>query len=171
MEFHNEQIDIDSLPTIEKIEMIPIEKDYYKVLLLNSLLSYFFLFVITFVGRLFYRGTNWSLFFPFILVLLCIGIAIHFIGTKKGFSKRKYGLRNFDISYTEGWLYTQFYTVPFVRTQHVEIKQSFISKHFGLANLKVFTAGAGDDVYIKGLNAEKAEEIRTFIISKINGEV
>lgn len=171
MIFQNNQIEQNAFPAIEKIVMLPVEKDYYKVLLIHSVIGYFLILVFAFLIGFYNTNASWNKIFPFIFPVLLMGMGVHFFITKKGFSKRKYGIRELDISYTEGLLTTYFYTAPFVRAQHVEIRQGFISKFYKLANLKVFTAGEGDDIYIKGLPSETAEEIRNFIISKINGEV
>ncbi|RPD98666.1 PH domain-containing protein [Aureibaculum marinum] len=171
MTFQNNQIDMNSLPSVMDMEMISIERNYYKVMLINNLIKYISIIVILFFVYFFNTKFDWNRFFPWIVGILIIGILFHAYAAKIGFKNRKYALRDHDISYTEGWLFSKYYTVPFVRTQHVEIRQGFVSKFFNLSNIKVFTAGAGDDVYIKGLRTETAEEIRNFIISKINGKL
>ncbi|MCK0131337.1 PH domain-containing protein [Flavobacteriaceae bacterium F08102] len=171
MTFNNDQIDIDSLPDFEQTKMIPVEKRYYTVLLINHTIVYVFLYALLFTMHSFATDRMWIKLFPWLFVGVTIGVLVHFLVVRLGFNHRKYGLRERDISYAHGWLIFHHYTLPFVRTQHVEIKQGPIAKYFKLANLKVFTAGDGDDVNIKGLSVESAEEIRAFIISKINGDV
>lgn len=87
-----------------------------------------------------------------------------------GFEKRKYAVREKDISYKKGLLYKSLTTVPFNRIQHVEIDQGPISRFFGLATLSVFTAGdSSDDLKIKGLLKEQSLQIKEFITNKIDG--
>jgi len=168
MTFRNNQIDLAALPTIEDIQMDPIDKRYYKVLLLNHGILYIALIALAIGLPYMVTKLSWMPYIVLVLPMLCFGILLHAFVVRKGFSQRKYGLREHDISYAHGWVTAKHYTLPFVRTQHVEINQGLFSKYYKVANLKVYTAGDGDDVHIKGLSAQRAEELRTFIISKIN---
>ena len=85
------------------------------------------------------------------------------------FSKRKYALREKDISYKSGLFVHKITTVPFSRIQHVEIDEKPVSRIFGLSSLSVFTAGdSSDDLEIKGITKEEAQQIKEFISHKIN---
>jgi membrane protein YdbS with pleckstrin-like domain len=85
------------------------------------------------------------------------------------FSKRKYALRDKDISYKAGLFTKKTTTVPFSRIQHVETDEKPISRLFGLSSLSVYTAGdSSDDLEIKGIKKGKALQIKEFITTKIN---
>ena len=86
-----------------------------------------------------------------------------------GFSKRKYALRDRDISYKSGILFKSITTVPFIRIQHIEIDESPFSRFFNLAAISIYTAGdSSDDLGIKGVTKKEALEIKEFISQKIN---
>ena len=60
-------------------------------------------------------------------------------------------------------------TVPFSRIQHIEIDEKPISRLFNLASISVYTAGdSSDDLEIRGLDKEKAQQIKEFISQKID---
>ena len=87
-----------------------------------------------------------------------------------GFSRRKYVLRDKDVTYKSGVLIKKITTVPFSRIQHVEISEAPISRLFKLASLNVFTAGdSSNDLVIKGIKKEEALKIKEFINLQING--
>jgi membrane protein YdbS with pleckstrin-like domain len=59
-------------------------------------------------------------------------------------------------------------TVPFVRVQHSEVIQGPVERIFGLAKLKLYTAGGQtSDLSVPGLRPKKAEELKDFITKKI----
>ena len=85
------------------------------------------------------------------------------------FSKRKYAVREKDISYKRGVIIKTLTTIPFSRIQHVELDEAPILRIFKLASISVFTAGdSSDDLVLKGIKKNEALQIKEFISSKIN---
>lgn len=79
-------------------------------------------------------------------------------------------MREHDVVYAKGLLVHSITTVPISRIQHVEESRSWLARHFGLATLKIFTAGeAGSDLSIKGLPYIEAKQIKEIISDKVNG--
>ena len=162
-------IAVTSFPDITKIEFKCISKKYLRVLLINIFLIFILLFAALFFAD--YKGVFELLensfwlyigFFSFFLLTLALKVV--------GFKKRKYAIREKDISYKKGIFFRSLTTVPFNRIQHVEIDQAPISRIFGLASLSVFTAGASsDDLKISGLLKKEAKQIKEFISNKIDG--
>ncbi|MFY0629273.1 MAG: PH domain-containing protein [Flavobacteriaceae bacterium] len=158
------------LPDITEVTFKKIHKNYLKVILINTSL----IFIPTLVGLVFlinmkleeeipeYTTLIYGLYFSlFLLVFLMLLI---------GFSRRKYALRDKDITYKSGVIIKKMTTVPFSRIQHVEIDEKPISRMFGLSSISVYTAGdSSDDLGIKGIKKEEALRIKEFISSKING--
>ncbi|AQS92621.1 hypothetical protein BXQ17_00420 [Polaribacter sp. BM10] len=161
--------EVFSFPEIESIDFKKIEKNYFKVILINVLI----LFLTLFIGAFFvvYKdwlelGQHYIWIFSALILLLIFTVIFEILG----FKKRKYAVREKDISYKKGLLYKSLTTVPFNRIQHVEIDQGPISRFFGLATLSVFTAGdSSDDLKIKGLLKEQSLHIKEFITNKIDG--
>ena len=168
MEFSN--IEVLQLPDISKITFKKIHKDYLKVVTLTILSIFSVLFL-----ALFLLETNveeiasfsYIMYMYFLVLLLFIILISAFI---IGFSRRKYALRDKDLTYKSGVLIKTITTVPFSRIQHVEINEAPISRLFQLASLNVFTAGdSSNDLVIKGIKKEEALKIKEFINQQIHG--
>ncbi|MEE9349560.1 MAG: PH domain-containing protein, partial [Flavobacteriaceae bacterium] len=119
--FENNVID-DNLPDITKISFKKIHKNHFKVILLNlALVS-----AILFGGLFFVIYKKLNKVIPDYTYLLYLGLGIFLLGLLLyfyiGFSRRKYALRERDISYKSGVLIKSLTTVPFNRIQHVEIE-------------------------------------------------
>ena len=168
MEFSN--IEILQLPDISKLTFKRIHKDYLKVLILTTLTIFSILFLTLFlletnveeIGEFVYLNYLYFLLVSlFLLLIIAFGI---------GFSRRKYVLRDKDITYKSGVLIKNLTTVPFSRIQHVEINEAPISRIFKLASLNIFTAGdSSNDLVIKGIKKEEALKIKEFINQQIHG--
>ncbi|APZ47512.1 hypothetical protein BW723_14990 [Polaribacter reichenbachii] len=165
--FQNDLVSV--LPDITKIEFKKIDKSYFKVILIN----FFLVFGLFLVGLVLLHQLVFSeqfnqyiiyVYLTFMLLFLLI-----FIFEKLSFTKRKYALREKDISYKQGLVIKKLTTVPFSRIQHVETDEKPFSRIFGLASLSVYTAGdSSDDLVIKGIKKETALQIKEFISTKIN---
>jgi len=159
----------DNLPNISKIPFKKIHKNYFKVILLNLTLVFsIFLGAVIFIN---YKKLNKVI--PNYTYLLYLGLGVFFLLLLGyfyiGFSRRKYALREKDVSYKSGVLIKSLTTVPFNRIQHIEIDEGFFSRAFKLAAVNIFTAGAaGKDLSIKGISRTEALKIKAFITDKIN---
>jgi membrane protein YdbS with pleckstrin-like domain len=157
------------LPDITKIEFKKIDKNYLKVILIN----FFLVTIPLFTGLILLHQFVFSdeviayimlIYTTFLTLLVCVLLYLLL-----GFSKRKYALREKDISYKSGLFVKTLTTVPFSRIQHVEIDEKPTSRLFGLASLSVYTAGdSSDDLVVKGITKETALQIKEFISTKIN---
>jgi membrane protein YdbS with pleckstrin-like domain len=164
-----QNIKVTSFPDITKIEFKSINNKYLKVILIHVFLVFLIVFVAVFIA-------NYNGLFEILenSVWLYLGILLIFIFTLtikiKGFKKRKYAVREKDVSYRKGLFFRSLTTVPFNRIQHVEIDEAPVSRFFNLVSLSVFTAGdSSDDLKISGLLKEEALQIKEFISNKIDG--
>lgn len=156
-------------PELVDSEFKPIEKKYLKVIISNVFV-FFFIFTVGVFTVDFTQILDISsfLFYAYFSILIIFGLI--FLVQFLGFTKRKYVVREKDISYKSGLLFKKTTTVPFNRIQHLEIDQGPISRFFNLAVLSVFTAGnSSDDLKIRGLKQEDAAKIKEFISSQIDG--
>lgn len=165
--FKNDVVSL--LPDITRIELKKIDKSYLKVICIN----FFLVFITLFAGLIllhqfaFDDETNQYIIYIYLVFILIFGSI--FIYLMLSFPKRKYALREKDISYKRGLFVKKMTTVPFSRIQHVETYEKPISRVFGLSSLSVFTAGdSSDDLEIRGIKKETAQKIKEFISSKIN---
>jgi membrane protein YdbS with pleckstrin-like domain len=157
------------LPDITKIEFKKIDKSYFRVILINFFLFFIPLLVGLIVLHQFVFNDKVNNFITFIYLGFLGVFTLIFLYLIFSFSKRKYALREKDISYKSGLLVHKITTVPFSRIQHVEIDEKPVSRIFGLSALSVYTAGdSSDDLEIKGITKEEAQKIKEFISHKIN---
>tara|TARA_B100000795_G_C22803315_1_gene443169 strand:- start:3954 stop:4466 length:513 start_codon:yes stop_codon:yes gene_type:complete len=160
---------ISEFPNIAKVEFKKVNQNYLKVILINFFLVFIpLLVVLSFsINKKLFEETSdyialiYSIFFVISTVMIIFLIV--------SFSRRKYVVRDKDISYSCGVIIKTITTVPFSRIQHVEIDQGPISRFFGLSSLTVFTAGdSSSDLEISGIKNEQALQIKEFISSNIN---
>jgi membrane protein YdbS with pleckstrin-like domain len=165
--FENEPV--SDFPNITKIIFKSISKKFLKVILLNVS----FLFCIILIGLILVDyfnlleefGDYFNLSYGAFIFVFSLVILLNFLA----FKKRKYAIREKDISYKSGIFFKKLTTVPFSRVQHIEIDEKPISRLFGLASLSIYTAGdSSDDLVIKGVTKEIALQIKEYISTKIN---
>ena len=164
-----QNLSIDSFPDISKITFKSIEKAFLKVILTNVSLVFTILFIGLFFILKYQIEEDISEFVPYFYIVLFLVFLAVLIMKIIGFKKRKYAVREKDISYKSGIFFKKMTTVPFTRIQHIEVDEGPISRFFKLASLSVFTAGdSSDDLEIKGIKKETALKIKEFISQKID---
>ena len=164
-----QNIVVSSFPNILEVEFKYINRKYLKVILINITFVYLSLLAaVFFIEYENILGLEEVAFWLFLLItiLFIYTIFIKIIG----FKRRKFLVREKDISYKKGVFYKKITTVPFNRIQHVEIDQGPISRFFNLASLSVFTAGdSSDDLKVNGLLKDEAQQIKEYISNQIDG--
>ncbi len=166
--FENDQIDDAELPKIEELTFTKIKKGYLwmsiLVWTLYAMPPPIILAIIAHYADNFpkevqlYVSLGWAALMLFILSETILSYV------RKGFALRKH-----DVSYRKGWFFRSLLSIPFNRVQHCEVKQGPIESLFGLASLKVFTAGgSGSDMNIPGLPPEKAKILRSHITNIVS---
>jgi uncharacterized protein len=161
--FSNQQIDLSALPTIEDIKYEKIQKtSLYVGIIVLIIVS-----VITLTGALLLVLFNDTVrdYYLSLFSIIVVAIAFLFLIEIKGFNKKGYAIREHDIIYKQGWIWTSVIAVPYNRIQHIEVEQGPIDRLFDLASVTLFTAG-GSDVEIEGLLPDQANGIKEYIMSK-----
>lgn len=81
--------------------------------------------------------------------------------------RKGYALREREIFYRRGVIWRSYTAVPFPRIQHVETHHGPLERWFGLAALKVYTAGATKaDLQIPGLPTDEADRLHQFLLAR-----
>lgn len=112
-----------------------------------------------------------SILLSVLAVFLLIFIWLIFIWAPKTAKRLKYALREDDINVQRGFLYWRQISVACNRIQHLEVSQGPLERYFGLAKLKIFTAGTlGSDMSLPGVKLETAQQIKSTLLKKINSE-
>lgn len=163
-----ENIAVISFPDISENDFNGIEKKYLNVIYIN-ILSFFFISILAVFLVDFTKIIDISPFLLWMYIAVISIFLILFFIKKIGFHRRKYLVRDKDISYKNGFFFIKTTTVPFNRIQHIEIDQGPFSRFFDLAVLSVFTAGdSSHDLKIRGIKKLDAEKIKEFISSRID---
>jgi|TARA_B110000503_G_scaffold23205_1_gene36154 hypothetical protein len=160
---------VTSYPEITQTDFKSINKRYFKVIVIQTTLIFTVLFIaVTFMN---YKDLfEWSEYSVWLYVMLSVVFMLILFLKIIGFKKRKYAVREKDISYKKGVFFRSLTTVPFNRIQHIEIDQGPVARYFGLVALSVFTAGdSSDDLKVSGLLKKDAVQIKEFISTKIDG--
>ncbi len=164
--FQNLSISINELPKVEEVDFHPIDPKYLKVSLIGS--AIFFIILAAGAFAILYFGDDITQ----LGIIITIGVYLLLLVwnltlTILGFKKKKYAIRDRDILYSKGLIWSVRTAIPFNRIQHAEIKQGPIERNFGLSSLKVFTAGGqSSDLVIPGLPNETAQRLKDFILKK-----
>ena len=159
----NNQIDLEELPKIEKLEFQshPVRYKSYQYLLSSIV------WAIPFLGLIIvwiFAPARIAVIPTAIISLL---ILLSFVTIPIGFRRRAYVLRDLDLTYKKGWLFFSTVTIPFNRIQHTEVSQGPIEKRYNLCSLKIFTAGGStSDLSIPGLEEQEAQQMRVYISKK-----
>jgi len=168
MDFENNQLPSQHLPSIDDIQFESLELNYQKVSIYFT--AFFFIAAIIiylgigiFVEELFASPLIWIVVGGWILV------ASFFIFLSyKSYFYEGFALREKDVVYKSGMWFRSTIIVPFNRVQHCEINQGPIDRYFGLSELSLFTAGgSSSDLNIPGLSQETAAKLKQFITNKV----
>lgn len=168
MQFQNLQVQWDDLPKAANVTLRPIEKSYLKVLYISWGILYAILLAAVIAFVLLVKSINaavWLL--PGIGITVLLAAATFIIGTGS-FNRKAYAVREKDILFQTGWIIRKLHIVPFNRVQHCVVQSGPLSRKFGLAGVSIYTAASGNqDIAIRGLKAEDAETLKSFILEQI----
>ena len=170
MAFINSEIDLASLPVVESVALRPITKTYLRLLRIEWLLWAVLLAIIAvslivFLPHL-HQDNRWVWITAAYLLLL----AIYLFLQEKAFPYKAFAVREHDVIYQKGWLIRKVKICPYNRIQNCSLQSGPLERKYGLASLLLYTAGSeGADMKIPGLEKGEAEQLRHYILSKING--
>lgn len=166
-QFQNNLVDIDALPQIESLEFVAIDRNYLKVALISRTLLLSIGAIAAALFIYFNEEIDYDDAFLIIGAIYLVLMAASVVLLRMGFKKKKYALREKDIVYSKGLIWSVRTSIPFNRIQHAEIKQGPIERKFHLSSLKVFTAGGqSSDLVIPGLPSDTAQQLKDFVLGK-----
>lgn len=166
--FENLPVNVNELPELAPTDLQPIDKRYLKVLLIMQTII-FLLLAIGGAAIVYFSPEIEPILLHFsyacgpVLLLWAISALL----AVKGFKKKKYALREKDLLYTKGLIWSVRTSIPFNRIQHAEVKQGPLDRIFKLHSIKIYTAGGSQsDLSIPGLPEETALRIKEFVLGK-----
>ena len=167
--FTNEAIDLTELPTWEKVDFRPISDRYKNVVYINIMLSWLLLNAAGMGIVLVTNEGAWSL--PTILWVvgaITAVVVVYLIFNLISLKRRGYAVREQDVLYRAGIFYHYTLIIPFRHIQHVKINEGIISRMFGLVAIELFTAGAGRDMRLAGIDKPDALILQQHISERIS---
>ncbi|WP_411767652.1 PH domain-containing protein [Winogradskyella sp. A3E31] len=169
--FTNAQIELESLPKLDDVTMTPISKKYLNIILINKFILFAIAYSALIMANIFANDVLFTEYFWYLILVLTVILAVNLIFSVLAFRKRKYALREKDVIYSKGLLFLKLTVVPISRIQHIEETRTWLARQFGLASLKLFTAGeSGTDLSIRGLTEDEARRINDFLSAKVDAE-
>lgn len=162
--FENTLVELDKIPQYQEITFSGLHNNYKKIVLLNSLIT-----LILGVGvciALFFLIDEIEKFYAIVPILLITGLLVLF--PLLSYKKKKYAFRQHDVLFKKGLIFKSTHISPYIRLQHVVIKQGWYAKKLGLATLVMYTAANNfSDISIPGLTLEEAERWKSFLMNRI----
>ena len=166
-EFTNHQVDIESIPSVATIEYSPLERNLLKSSVVGNILFFGIVLIVltllVFVFKIEFFEENHIYFWGGVGLVSLLSVLYAF----SAFNKKSYAIRERDIIYNSGLFWKSSKVIPFNRVQHCEVSVGPVDRLYGIAELKIFTAGgATSDLSIEGLSPETANRIKDFIVKK-----
>lgn len=165
LSFSNLEINPKDLPHAEELTLQPLEPNYKKVLMLQTIL----LWCIPLILGLMFLVSDSPLWLGASITLLSIiMMVLNMLWLGKAYRFRGYALREKDITYRSGIIFTKILTVPLSRVQQVSVKRNPMDRLFGLHSVLIADASQMSGMMkIPGLTEERAEQIKSYIIAAI----
>lgn len=170
MKYENPVIPYDDMPKYAKVVLEPIEKAYKKVLYINWAIAYAILLLTASLLFIFIKSMQIGWLIAAVALVIIILMAITIASIEIGFKNKTWALREKDIIFKKGWLFQSTHIIPFIKVQHCVMHSGPISRRYGLASIKLMTAASQNiDISISGLKQATAEQLKVFIMEKIEG--
>lgn len=163
--FRNEIVSVDSLPRLDDSAFEPLDPNHLRVQEISWLITGAVLLTVGVVLPLALDAPRWVLALTTVPVILLVIVGI--LAERAAFAQRGWLLRTHDISSRQGLIERTTTTAPFFRVQHVTVESGPVARLFGLAELTVFTAGAGlGDLSIPGLPEAVAAQLKETVLAR-----
>lgn len=166
-DFTNDTLNINELPKYEELVFNKLSKKYWRVVLLNIIISLlilaaglaaFLLVAVTFRPYLYFICGGYLAFSIFLILLY-----------KTALNKRGFAIREKDILYRSGLIAISTTMIPFSRIQHIALDEGLFSRMYQLGQLRIFTAGGSSgSLHIPGIEIEQALQIKALLMKQIN---
>lgn len=96
---------------------------------------------------------------------LLVAILIGAVFTPRRIRSIGYQLRQDDLLFRRGIMWTRIVAVPYGRMQLIDINRGPVARAFGLAELKFVTASAASAIVLPGLPEDEAEQLRDHLVA------
>ena len=165
MSFSNLVVDPTEIPQAGDIPFLPLAPAYPREVLVQGLLvSVPFVLASAFPAIIVVKPVALKLWLMLLPMLpLALGLILVPLNVRRA-RRAGFALREHDIAFRKGLYFRKTVVLPFNRVQHAEVSVGPLQRRFGLASLKLFTAGGSSvDLQIDGFTREMAEQLRDHV--------
>ncbi|MDO4781755.1 MAG: PH domain-containing protein [Capnocytophaga felis] len=159
----NNLVTTNQIPDYQEISLTDIHPDYKKVARMNAFISGL-LAVVLLLAILFIFSEVEKYYAVGVIFLIFLFVVIYF---SISYKYKKYAFRQQDAIYKTGIVFQVTHIIPYVRLQHITIKQGWYAKRLGMATLCLYTASSNGDISIPGLSLQEAERWKNFLLNRI----
>jgi len=168
MEFSNEQISLRDLPQLSRVTFTSLDPGFAAIRLGVLLAVYSIpLIIITVLSLLFPAVRGFLSSFPGAGLLIAASLVMTLLAWFVYASTKAihYSIRQHDIILRSGVFWKKEVVQPLKRVQHVELTRGPIDKRFGLANVRLFSAGTGLSTFrIPGVEFQIAAKVKQYVL-------
>ncbi|WP_166336403.1 PH domain-containing protein [Sphingobacterium chungjuense] len=168
--FENNPVNLDAIPQWESVSFYPISPKYRFLIIGNTVLIWLLaLAILAVVVITSDEGTGmetavWISAAVFLTVLAAIYLIFNLIS----FRRRGYAIRQHDVLYRAGIFSQYTLVIPIKHIQHIKVKTSVLGRLLGLVTVELFTAGAGKDMHIAGLDNPHALALQQHLAERVS---
>lgn len=159
----NDLVTINQIPDYEQIPLTNLHSEYKKIAQMNAIIASGIGLVL--LLAIFVIFDSVEKYYAIIGILLIFVFLIFYISIS--YKYKKYAFRQHDAIYKSGIVFQVTHIIPYVRLQHITIKQGWYAKRLGLATLCLYTASSNGDISIPGLSLQEAERWKSFLLNRI----
>lgn len=164
--FNNADIDLGTLPEFKGSQLYPIDSRYPWITLGLALTFWLPVGIAVITAALLIDDTpklvRAAMFIVSAAFVLWMGWYSH-----KAAAVIRFAVREHDVTFRRGVFWVRETIQPINRVQHVERIQGPIEKRFGLARLRLFSAGTGSVTFeIPGLGEDRALQLQQLILER-----
>ncbi|MDT8408542.1 MAG: PH domain-containing protein [Wenzhouxiangellaceae bacterium] len=164
--FSNAQLPSASIPDYREVHFEAVDARFGRYAIVSTLVLFAPYLIAAIVARWFFAI---PLFAGLLAIAGLLGLTLGVAGYRwvaGGF--RGWALREHDLIARSGVLWRNITALPIVRIQHLETSHGPLERMFGLARLKLYTAGGvSADLVVIGLAREPAEQLREHLVEQI----
>lgn len=168
-------LDHSPLPTTQWLKMeqeslTPVSPNYTNLVWAESIITSLFIILLSNIIAIFVNLPGFIIIgITTCLILLLSALAIF---RNQQAKRLAYGVTKQELLLQQGLIWRKRVSLPYSRLQHVSLNQGPLERHYGLKQLKCFSAGSGHaEIDLRGLDTVTAEQLRQHLLLKAGLEV
>lgn len=164
----NRQIELEGVDKTDELVYERVQPKYIKAQTIEVVLGYSLLMLMPFGLLLFDEFPYRTVLIFGVEAILLVAALVNLWLLPKAYHYKGFAIREHDISYRSGLVFPKMVTIPFCRIQQVDVTQSFVHRIMGLYAIHLVNgAQTLSSVTIPGMTAERANDVKELIMSKI----